>query len=153
MTGAMKGVALPDVNVLVALAWPNHVHHEPARAWFVARATAGWATSAITEIGLVRLSCNRGVVGVTTTPRAALDVLDRLRATPGHRFWPDIVERVTGDVDLVDGLTGHRQITDAHLVALCAAHGGHLVTFDRGIAALGEAAAARVELLDGSAGT
>ena len=27
-------IALPDVNVLVALAWPNHVHHEQARGWF-----------------------------------------------------------------------------------------------------------------------
>ena len=26
--------ALLDVDVLVALAWPNHVHHDPARAWF-----------------------------------------------------------------------------------------------------------------------
>lgn len=27
-------VALPDVNVLVALAWPNHVRHGRAHAWF-----------------------------------------------------------------------------------------------------------------------
>ena len=27
-------IALPDVNVLIALAWPNHVHHDAARSWF-----------------------------------------------------------------------------------------------------------------------
>ncbi|MBS1848824.1 MAG: PIN domain-containing protein [Actinobacteria bacterium] len=147
MNRPAEGAALPDVNVLVALAWPNHIHHEPARAWFAAHASAGWATTAITELGLVRISCNRGVVGVTTTPRAALDLVGGLRTLRGHHFWPDTVEQVTGDVDLVGGLTGHRQITDAHLVALCAAHGGHLVTFDRGITTLGEAAEVRVQLL------
>ena len=27
-------IALPDVNTLIALAWPNHVHHDAARSWF-----------------------------------------------------------------------------------------------------------------------
>lgn len=27
-------IRLLDVNVLVALAWPNHVHHEAVQAWF-----------------------------------------------------------------------------------------------------------------------
>ena len=25
-------IALPDVNTLIALAWPNHVHHDAARS-------------------------------------------------------------------------------------------------------------------------
>lgn len=33
---------LLDVNVLVALAWPNHVHHVSARRWFAAEAAQGW---------------------------------------------------------------------------------------------------------------
>jgi predicted nucleic acid-binding protein len=28
-------VALPDANVLLALAWPNHQHHERAHGWFL----------------------------------------------------------------------------------------------------------------------
>ena len=36
--------ALLDVNVLIALVWPNHVHHEAARAWFTRRRKDGWAT-------------------------------------------------------------------------------------------------------------
>jgi predicted nucleic acid-binding protein len=27
-------ITLLDVNVLIALAWPNHVHHGIARNWF-----------------------------------------------------------------------------------------------------------------------
>jgi predicted nucleic acid-binding protein len=26
--------SLLDVNVLLALAWPNHVHHAASRTWF-----------------------------------------------------------------------------------------------------------------------
>ncbi len=34
-------VALLDVNVIVALAWPNHVHHESAHRWFSRNAPTG----------------------------------------------------------------------------------------------------------------
>jgi predicted nucleic acid-binding protein len=27
-------MTLLDVNVLIALAWPNHVHHDLAQTWF-----------------------------------------------------------------------------------------------------------------------
>ena len=41
-----------------------------------------------------------------------------------------------GADDNCDGVLGHRQITDAYLVAPGKAKGGRLVTLDRGIAAL-----------------
>lgn len=37
---------------------PNHVHHQAARAWFDSMARHGWATTAITELGLVRVCAN-----------------------------------------------------------------------------------------------
>ncbi|MEP7352122.1 MAG: VapC toxin family PIN domain ribonuclease, partial [Acidobacteriota bacterium] len=49
-------VALLDVNVLIALLWPDHVHRTPAREWFLPNRHAGWATCAITESGFVRIS-------------------------------------------------------------------------------------------------
>ena len=33
-----------DVNLLVALAWPSHVHHQAALAWFQRNQAVGWAT-------------------------------------------------------------------------------------------------------------
>ena len=54
----MKKVALLDVNVLVALFQPDHVHHELAHDWFAENRRAGWATCPITETGLVRLLAN-----------------------------------------------------------------------------------------------
>ena len=55
-------VGLFDVNVLVALAWPNHVHHARALDWFREHSPLGWATCSITETGFVRVSSNRAAV-------------------------------------------------------------------------------------------
>jgi uncharacterized protein len=42
--------------------------------------------------------------------------------------------------DHLIGVIGHRQVTDAYLVALARHHGGRVATLDRGLAALhGEA--------------
>src|SRR5713226_6496670 len=48
-------IALLDVNVLVALFDPAHVHHEAAHAWFGANRKNRWATCALTENGFVRV--------------------------------------------------------------------------------------------------
>lgn len=125
---------LPDVNVLVALAWPNHVHHEPAREWFAAAEATGWATTAVTEAGFVRVSSNPVALPEASSPQAALDVLRRLCGRGDHAFWPDRTRLIEQDTER---LVSYRQVTDAHLLALAAGHDGALVTFDRGIAEMG----------------
>ena len=47
-------IALLDVNVLLALAWPNHMHHADSKAWFDREAPHGWATCALTQLSLNR---------------------------------------------------------------------------------------------------
>ena len=49
--------ALLDVNVLLALAWPNHQFHSSARRWFADHEGA-WCTCVVTQLGFVRLSSN-----------------------------------------------------------------------------------------------
>ncbi len=63
-------------------------------------------------------------------------VAERLaRATAGelHVFWPDSVSLLAPGVLRWDRVLTARQVTDTYLLALAAAHGGRLVTFDRGI--------------------
>lgn len=140
MSAAARGSALLDVNVLIALAWPNHVGHRAAQSWFSAHAaTGGWATTPITEAGFVRVSANRRAMTTATTPSVAIELLRRMTALRGHVFWPDAVRHVVGGTVDAAVLSGHRQVTDAHLLALCDEHDGRLVTFD---AALGELASA-----------
>ena len=57
-------IALPDINVLRALAWSNHPHHDAAHRWFARDAAAGWATCLFTQTGFLRLSLNPQIVGV-----------------------------------------------------------------------------------------
>lgn len=128
--------ALLDVNVLIALAWPNHEGHATAHRWFADESAAGWATTPITETGFVRVSCDRRALPTVTTPGRAVQLLRRMVARPGHQFWGDELRYVTGPHVDPDALRGYRQITDAHLVALTAANRGRFVTFDQAIAAI-----------------
>lgn len=122
--------ALLDVNVLIALAWPNHVHHRAAHEWFAGAHSAGWATTPVTESGFVRVSSNRAAIPTATSPGEAIQLLAAMTALDGHCFWPDDVARVTADFGDPALITSHRNVTDAHLLALAQRHGGTLVTFD-----------------------
>ena len=71
-------------------------------------------------------------------------MLAALRAHTGHRFIVDDVSM--NDID-VPPLTGHRQVTDAHLLTIAHRHALALLTFDTAIAALAATTGAEVELL------
>ena len=128
-------MALLDVNVLVALVWDSHVHHTAAKAWFEAEASRGWASCSVSESGFVRVSSNPKVLPSPIGVEDAREVLRKLRSAPGHRFLADDVSITDSDVPK---LSGHRQVTDAHLLALARRRGVPLVTFDAGIAALAD---------------
>lgn len=118
---------LLDVNALVALAWDAHVHHAAIRSWFARSATSGWATCPATESGFVRFSSNPKVLASAISVEQARAVLRALRRHEGHRFLSDDVSLADTDIP---PLVGHRQVTDAHLLALARRNDTRLVTFD-----------------------
>ena len=120
------------MNVLVALAWPNHVHHEVVRTWLEHNAHLGWATCPTTESGFVRISSNP-VIPHAVTPPAALSMLGRLRDVDGHTFFTDDVSLVASPHVDTQRIASHRQVTDAHLLAIARRHDGRLATLDRGL--------------------
>ncbi len=126
-------VCLLDVNTMVALAWPNHVHHAPAQEWFVANRLSGWATCPVTESGFARVSSNPSANPEARSPSEALFLLREMVTLDGHQFWPDEISIAQSDLIDAAKLFGHRQVTDAHLLALALYHGGRLVSFDRGL--------------------
>ena len=141
----MNRPALLDVNVLVALFDPDHVHHELAHDWFERRRTRGWATCPITENGFVRVLSNPGYGGPALRPSELVDRLSRFCASGHHVFWPDDVSLRDADLFTIRLVTGHRQLTDIYLLGLARRHRGTLATFDRTIrvtALAGEARAA-----------
>ena len=127
---------LLDVNVLIALAWPNHVHHAATRTWFEDHREGGWATCPLTEAGFVRVSCNPSVVRHSVTPLDAIGVLERLTQLGSHTFWPldQSIRHLPASIG--SRLQGYRQITDAVLLATAMQRNGQLATLDAGIEGL-----------------
>jgi toxin-antitoxin system PIN domain toxin len=122
---------LADGNVLVALTVMDHIHHEHALQWFETTEPA-LATCPITEGTLLRFLMRMG-----RNAADAVEVLEAIRAQEWHRFWPD---ELPYEAAQLGGVIGHRQVTDAYLVALARHHGGRVATLDKGLAALhGEA--------------
>lgn len=141
-------ITLLDVNVLVALAWPNHLHHRAAHRWFGRHRAAGWATCSITETGFVRVSSNPRVIPEARTPGQALLLLRAITAVAGHEFWIDDVSPATDEAFPSERLVGYQQVTDAHLLALTIRRGGRLATFDSAVLDLaGDRARERVVVL------
>lgn len=129
-------IALLDINVLVALAWPNHVHHTRAHERFRELQPGGWATSPATQAGFVRVSSNRRVVPDARSPAECILLLRRMIAIAGHIFWTDDVSLADSPFASFERLVGYRQVTDAHLLTLAHRRAGRLATFDQGIASL-----------------
>jgi toxin-antitoxin system PIN domain toxin len=143
----MPRVALLDVNVLVALFDPDHVHHDLAHDWFADHRGAGWATSPLTENGFVRVLSNPVYATPPHRPTELVDRLRRLRASGGHQFWNDDVSLCDPDVFDVRLVGASKQVTDVYLLAVAVRRKGRLATFDRHIPAGAVRGAGRDSLL------
>lgn len=143
----MSRVALLDVNTLVALFDPDHVHHDLAHDWFQNQRTSGWATCPVTENGLVRVLANATYSGVTYRPADIVDRLSTFRSSGHHRFWPDAVSLCDDRLFNTALIRGHRQVTDIYLLGLARHSGGALATFDKSIPLAAVRGATRAHLL------
>lgn len=99
--------------------------------WFAREGREAWATCPLTENGALRIVGSARYPSSPGTPAAVVELLAGLCGLKGHEFWPD-------DLSLLDShridssrLLDSGQLTDTYLLALAAAHGGRLATFDR----------------------
>jgi hypothetical protein len=126
-------VALLDINVLIALFHPDHVHHELAHDWFADRRGAGWSTCPITENGFVRIATQLAGTDAALRPGAIVDRLRRFCDDSHHRFWAEELSLRDASVFDTTFIRGHRQVTDVYLLAIARQRDGCLATFDGGI--------------------
>ena len=124
---------LLDVNVLIALADPQHEFHTRAQTWFRQEKTRSWATCPFTEAGLVRVMSNPSYQDPSLDLGDVLAVLAALRELSGHQFWPIDFGLAEAVEPFADRFFGHQQVGDVFLIALAVRKRGKLVTFDRGI--------------------
>lgn len=129
----MTRPALLDVNVLVALFDPDHVHHELAHDWFADHRSAGWATCPITINGFVRVLSQPLAGSVPLRPPQLIERLASFCSSPEHTFWPASVSLTDDAIFQRSYVAGPRRITDIYLLGLARKMKGVLATFDRSI--------------------
>ncbi len=128
---------LPDLNVWLALIWPEHIHHQHAVLYWEQQAAEQVLFCTVTALGLVRLVCQPKLMGTAVRNAAqASDLLSALCQQPGvqmaqpdHDGWEVFHHLLRGG--LRGGEIPSRLCTDAHLAALAIANGWRLVSFDR----------------------
>ena len=127
----MPKVALLDVNVLIALMDPLHVHHEPCHRWFAARGATPWASCAITQNGVLRILGHPRYPNSPGTPAVVSKILQELIAHGQHQFWNTSPSLLSQRHVHMAGLLDSSQITDTYLLALAVQQGGLLVSLDQ----------------------
>lgn len=128
----MSRPVLLDVNVLVALFDPAHVHHELAHDWFAGNRRRGWATTPITENAVLRIFGNPKYGSNAERPELVAPRLRAFCSADDHQFWPAAISLADTSVFQL-AFASHRQLSDVYLLGLAQANGGALCTFDRNI--------------------
>ena len=130
MKKASSNLLLLDVNVLLAIAWPNHQFHA-AVGRRLEPSIDRWATCAITQLGFIRLSSNPAAVPSAATPAQAAAVLAVMVSDPLHVYLEVLPSPVGKEASIaLARILGSKQVTDAYLLALARRHKATFVTFD-----------------------
>lgn len=124
--------ALLDVNVLIALHDRDHVHHQRAVDWLLARMDAGWASCTLTQNGCLRIMAQPGYSNPQPLP-TLVRMLQKSTQSSAHEFWADDFSVLDADCFVHEHIHSPRQLTDLYLLALAVRRGGCLVTFDQRI--------------------
>ncbi len=125
-------IALLDINMLIALFDPAHIHHEVAHRWFEKERSEGWATCPLTQNGCIRVMSQSQYPGHLPLS----DAVRRLRiaaSAPEHTFWPDSISICDSSRFDATRLLTPKTLKDTYLLGLAQFNGGRLVTFDHGV--------------------
>ena len=123
---------LPDLNVWLALADPDHQHHVRARRYWMMEAASELAFCRVSMLGLLRLLTHSKVMrGTPFTPAEAWLGYRAFRALPEVSFLPENARMEPQFAAWSDTPTfaPHRW-TDAWLAAHAVTTGSRLVSFD-----------------------
>jgi len=126
---------LPDINVWLALAFPAHVHHPAAQAWFGAiPAGRPCHFCRLSQIGFLRLANNPKVFAAAALPQdQAWKLYDLFLANPGVGFAVEPVGLEAAWRSFAQASQfAPNAWADAYLAAFAIAGGYELVTFDKG---------------------
>ena len=134
----MTSLRFPDVNVWLAVAAPEHVHHTAAREWWE-RESGRIAFCRFTQLGLLRLVTTAAAMGwQPLTMAEAWGVYDHFFEDGRVTFLPEPAEVDRQFRQQASGGAASPKLwADAWLLAFAVTAAGEVVTFDRALATRG----------------
>lgn len=122
---------LPDVNVWLALADENHLHHPRALAYWQEGSAPAMAFCRVTMLGFLRLSTHPKVLSRPLTADEAWDLYQRYRIEAKVGLIEDCPEIDTQFMALSRHADfPHHLWTDSYLAAFARFHGCRIISFD-----------------------
>ena len=126
---------LLDVNALLALLDPMHVHHEAAHQWYASRSPLRLLTCSHVENGVIRVASQPQYPNCLGTSGRVREGLQQfIRQTQAEPCQHEVSLLADDILMRPDQLTPAR-VSDLYLLALAVANGASLATFDRRIPA------------------
>jgi hypothetical protein len=126
---------LLDVNLLIALCDPYHVHHEAAHRWFGSANGHAWATCPMTENAFIRITSKNSYPHGPGSSAQQIKLLREFCSLRKHEFWTDAISLLNLELWTELDSVGSSDLTDLYLLALAVKNRGRLATFDRHIPA------------------
>lgn len=122
---------LVDVGVWLAALWGRHVHHRVAARW-IDRQSDDLLLCRVTQLGLLRLTSNRAVMGAEVLTRdRAWRLIDQLRSDSRIVWAEEPAELELAFRTLSSRRDhSHKVWTDDYLAAFALASGAALATLD-----------------------
>ncbi len=126
---------LLDVNALLALLDPMHVHHEAAHEWYGHRLQKRLLTCSHVENGVIRVAGQPKYPNCLGTSGRVREAVQKFVRQVGAERCDQEVTLVDDKVLLRPELLTPSRVSDLYLLALAAANNARLATFDRRIPA------------------
>lgn len=124
---------LPDVNTLLALLDPMHVHHDAAHLWYQQNSPMQFLLVPHVENGVIRVASQPKYPNCLGTSRKVREALQDFAAKTKAQSCKQEVSLLDNRVLLKpDSLTPAR-VSDLYLLALAAANKARFATFDKRI--------------------
>jgi uncharacterized protein len=124
---------LLDINVLLALGWSHHVHHDLAHEWLAQSPRRPLAHCTLTQLGFIRISLQPAftpVIASAANLRARLQTFFAAHPT----FFLREPEKGIDNLNLasrLDAVLTSAQVTDAYLAGLAHLHQVSVATLDK----------------------
>jgi uncharacterized protein len=122
---------LLDVNVLIALLDPKHVHNSMVLDWFERQGRESWATCPLSQNGAIRIVSGSKYPNRPASLTVVIDALSDLCRLDGHVFWADDISLLNAENVDARTIASSGQVTDTYLLALAVGRRGRLATLDR----------------------